>query len=188
MGLFSAAAIAASMAAAPAVTATAAGGKGGYEWQFDKKATQEDRDFVKEFYPDGPPSSEGNTKGAIGKACTGKLIKGTPLPYGVNPDKRKGTLFTYWNESTDTSCALFDNNTSGAKYMQLKLCGMGPRPTNPTPKQVCLTDKGVFSDYAGQVKLYATDYASRCDYVKAYMEDSNNKPIINVETNIDNCH
>ncbi|MFF6994622.1 hypothetical protein ACFY93_06620 [Streptomyces sp. NPDC008313] len=58
------------------------------------------------------------------------------LPSATN---RLGTLFVY--ENGGSGCAIMDNNTSGAKYMYLKICEVGG--TN------CDTDSGNFTSYAG---------------------------------------
>ncbi|MFC7830706.1 hypothetical protein HUT15_37185 (plasmid) [Streptomyces sp. NA03103] len=64
------------------------------------------------------------------------------------PDaSRLGTLFTYTRITTSVvgSCAVFDNNTTTAKHMKLKLC--------PNRAGVaCKVDEGTFSQYAGPVK------------------------------------
>lgn len=66
------------------------------------------------------------------------------------PDaSRKGTLFTYIKgtdgASNDTpTCAIFENNTTAAKWMKIKLC------SNYTDEG-CATDEGNFSEYAGPV-------------------------------------
>ncbi|MYV58643.1 hypothetical protein GTW37_02580 [Streptomyces sp. SID4931] len=165
-------------------TATAAERNGDGAWNLSETMPQDMRDFVTTYYPDGPPQDI-RARGSIGEACTGKLYQGIPLPIGVNPSVRKATLFTYWNASTGTSCALMDNNTGGAKYMVLQLCANSfPSGTN----QPCITDTGNFSQYAGEVKLYATDHAGICDPVWAYMRDSAGKVLVNYRTNVGGCH
>ncbi|MFE1023594.1 hypothetical protein ACFW5I_03365 [Streptomyces sp. NPDC058818] len=158
---------------------------GGYEWNLSEEMPQEMREFVTAYYPDGPPRDGATlTRGAIGEPCTGSLQRAVPLPAGVDPSVRKATLFTYWNNSTETSCALMDNNTSGAKYMVLSLC------SNTFPAgmdQPCIVDAGNFTYYAGEVKLYATDYATRCDNVYAYMRDSAGKVLVKHNTPLSYC-
>ncbi|MCP9945127.1 hypothetical protein LUX12_10620 [Streptomyces somaliensis] len=64
------------------------------------------------------------------------------------PDARRfGTLFTYTKYATGVAgaCAVFDNNTTTAKRMKLKLC----------PNKIgaaCKVDEGTYSQYAGPVK------------------------------------
>lgn len=158
---------------------------GGYEWNLSEEMPREMRDFVTAYYPDGPPRDGAVlARGVIGEPCTGTLQRAVPLPAGVNPSVRKATLFTYWNSSTETSCALMDNNTAGAKYMVLSLC------SNSFPAgmdQPCIVDAGNFTYYAGEVKLYATDYATPCDNVYAYMRDSAGKVLVNHNTPLSNC-
>ncbi|MEV8246996.1 hypothetical protein AB0R01_24975 [Streptomyces rochei] len=64
------------------------------------------------------------------------------------PDaSRLGTLFTYTRSTTSMAgaCAVFDNNTTTAKHMKLKLC--------PNKAGVaCKVDEGTYSQYAGPVK------------------------------------
>ncbi len=66
------------------------------------------------------------------------------------PDNtRKGTLFVYVKGGNPASndaptCAIFDNNMSGAKWMKLKLC------SNYT-SEGCASDEGNFTQYAGPV-------------------------------------
>jgi hypothetical protein len=83
------------------------------------------------------------------------LSRAIPLPVGVDPSVRKGTLFAY--ENSGNGCAILDNNVGGAKYMYLHVCrvdGTG-----------CDTDTGNFSEYAGPV--YVTSFA--CAPVTAKM-------------------
>lgn len=75
------------------------------------------------------------------------LYNADPLPSASN---RLGMLFTYYKGGLgpgDYACAVFDNNTSGAKWMKLKMCEN--KATNPR----CDTDEGTFSDYAGPVHM-----------------------------------
>ncbi|KOU37214.1 hypothetical protein [Streptomyces sp. WM6368] len=82
------------------------------------------------------------------------------------PDSRRlGTLFTYRKAGTG-SCAVFDNNLGTAKYMKLKLCETKGRPAG-TP-QVCSTDEGNFSQYAGPVRVNDV-----CGEVTAIMKSNN---------------
>ncbi len=100
------------------------------------------------------------------------------------PDARRyGTLFTYTKFSAGSSgvCALFDNNTSGAKRMKLKLC---PNKTGAT----CKVDEGTFSRYAGPVKY--EDSSGRyvqCSMVSALMWDANGKVLIDRVTSATLC-
>ncbi len=58
-------------------------------------------------------------------------------------------MFAYSNGGLgprDTICAIFDNNTDVARQMKLKICN---NSTNPT----CQVDEGVFSQYAGPVRM-----------------------------------
>lgn len=77
------------------------------------------------------------------------------LPSATN---RLGTLFVY--EKGSSGCAIMDNNTSGAKYMYLKICKVGGTS--------CDTDSGNFSSYAGPV--YVNSFA--CAPVTAKMGTS----------------
>ncbi|MFB7494061.1 hypothetical protein ACFC09_05045 [Streptomyces sp. NPDC056161] len=83
------------------------------------------------------------------------LSKGIPLPLGVDPSLRLGTLFAY--ENGGNGCAILDNNVGKAQYMYLHVCkvdGTG-----------CDTDTGNFTEYAGPV--YVTSFA--CAPVTAKM-------------------
>jgi opacity protein-like surface antigen len=66
------------------------------------------------------------------------------------PDSRRfATLFVYVKGSNPASndaptCAILDNNASGAKWMKIKLC------SNYTAEG-CASDAGVYSQYAGPV-------------------------------------
>ena len=65
------------------------------------------------------------------------------------PDARRfGTLFTYTKDVRGAYgvCSVFENNTSGAKHMKLKLCA-GLREGG------CKADEGTYSQYAGPVKI-----------------------------------
>lgn len=80
---------------------------------------------------------------AAATACgTGyTLFRGVPLPEGIDPSKRLGTLFSYQNGSK--GCAILDNNVGVSQYMYLHVCkadGTG-----------CDTDSGNFTEYAGPV-------------------------------------
>ncbi|WP_371792309.1 hypothetical protein OG285_25290 [Streptomyces sp. NBC_01471] len=91
------------------------------------------------------------------------------------PDSRRfGTLFTYTKYSSGSNgvCALFDNNTTGAKHMKLKLC--------PNKSGVaCKVDEGTYSQYAGPLKWEDSNAAYvMCSMVTALMWDANGKAII----------
>jgi hypothetical protein len=78
-------------------------------------------------------------------------------------DNRLGTLWIYnkLSGSTWSACAIFDNNTTSAKYMKLKIC----------PDEIagtCSEDAGNFSSYAGPVHL--TD--AQCGTVTALMKNT----------------
>ncbi|MDQ0751030.1 hypothetical protein QF034_005261 [Streptomyces africanus] len=91
------------------------------------------------------------------------------------PDARRyGTLFTYVKSSVGKFgvCAVFENNTSSAKHMKLKLC---PNKTGAA----CKVDEGTFSQYAGPVKYESSNSLHvMCSEVTAIMWDANGKPII----------
>lgn len=91
------------------------------------------------------------------------------------PDSRRyGTLFTYVKSSAGKHgvCAVFDNNTSSAKKMKLKLC---PNKSGAA----CKVDEGTFSQYAGPLKYESTDALDvMCSMVTALMWDSNGRVII----------
>lgn len=88
------------------------------------------------------------TAAAAGATVCGtgyKLYKAEQLP----DESRKGTLFVYVKGSNPASndaptCAILDNNTSGAKWMKIKLC------SNYTAEG-CASDAGTYSEYAGPV-------------------------------------
>ncbi|MFJ9469403.1 hypothetical protein [Streptomyces caniferus] len=100
------------------------------------------------------------------------------------PDSRRyGTLFTYTKFTTGSSgvCVVFDNNTSGAKHMKLKLC---PNKTGAT----CKADEGTFSRYAGPVKYENnTGKYVQCSMVTALMWDTNGKVLIDRVTSATVC-
>ncbi|MFR9795145.1 hypothetical protein ACL02U_04440 [Streptomyces sp. MS06] len=99
------------------------------------------------------------------------------------PDSRRyGTLFTYEKfGSVGGVCALFDNNTSGAKHMKLKLC---PNKTGAK----CKVDEGYFSQYAGPVKYESKNgnYVE-CSMVTALMWNSSGRAIIDRVTSATLC-
>ncbi|MFE3634783.1 hypothetical protein [Streptomyces sp. NPDC059168] len=88
------------------------------------------------------------TAAAAGATVCGtgyKLYKAQILPDA----SRKATLFVYVKGSNPASndaptCAILDNNTSGAKWMKIKLC------SNYTAEG-CASDAGTYSQYAGPV-------------------------------------
>ncbi|OPC79217.1 hypothetical protein B4N89_34710 [Embleya scabrispora] len=96
---------------------------------------------------------------------------------------RLGTLFTYRIPSPDNipdndpTCAIFDNNTSGSKWMKLKLC-------SNWIADGCAEDSGNFSSYAGPV------YRARggCGKVYAIMRTSaGGTVLIDAIRNATNC-
>ncbi|MDJ0345975.1 hypothetical protein QMK19_30470 [Streptomyces sp. H10-C2] len=97
---------------------------------------------------------------------------------------RRGTLFVYIKgtngASDDTpTCAIFDNNMEGAKWMKLKLC------SNYTAEG-CASDEGNFTQYAGPV------YRAHggCGEVTALMKNtsSSTKYIINAVRDTTTCN
>ncbi|MEV5845149.1 hypothetical protein AB0M32_24585 [Streptomyces sp. NPDC051985] len=91
------------------------------------------------------------------------------------PDSRRyGTLFTYVKSSVGAYgvCAVFDNNTTSAKHMKLKLC---PNKAGAA----CPTDEGTYSQYAGPVKYESSNSLYvMCSPVTAIMWDANGTAII----------
>ncbi|MFJ1600534.1 hypothetical protein [Streptomyces sp. NPDC088261] len=80
------------------------------------------------------------------------------------PDaSRSGTLFSYTKltGSRWDACAVFENNTTSAKYMKLKIC---PSTIGGT----CAQDEGTFSSYAGPVHLTN----AMCGNITALMKSS----------------
>ncbi|MFJ8022372.1 hypothetical protein [Streptomyces sp. NPDC096311] len=108
------------------------------------------------------------------------LYKAEQLPDA----SRLGTLFVYVKGSNPASndaptCAIFDNNTSGAKWMKLKLC------SNYTAEG-CASDEGNFSEYAGPV------YRAHggCGTVTALMKNSSSSStyLVNAVRDSTNCN
>ncbi|KAL2814683.1 hypothetical protein BDW59DRAFT_176384 [Aspergillus cavernicola] len=93
------------------------------------------------------------------------LRKAIPLPKGVDPDKRKATLFAY--ENNGKGCVFLDNNVGKAQYMSIKVC----KVTGSS----CDTDAGSFSQYAGPV--YVSSFA--CAPVTAKMGSSSSSLYVN---------
>ncbi|MEU3466026.1 hypothetical protein ABZ721_39575 [Streptomyces sp. NPDC006733] len=101
-----------------------------------------------------------------------------------DPSNRLGTLFTYYIPSpsgtpdNDPTCAIFDNNTSSAKWMKLKLC-------SNWIADGCAEDTGRFTSYAGPV------YRARggCGKVYAIMKTSagSSTALIDAIRNATNC-
>ncbi|GHC67166.1 hypothetical protein RFN57_29705 [Streptomyces violaceochromogenes] len=91
------------------------------------------------------------------------------------PDSRRyGTLFSYVKSTVGKHgvCVVFDNNTSSAKKMKLKLC---PNLTGAT----CKVDEGTFSQYAGPLKYESSNGLHvMCSEVTALMWDSSGRAII----------
>ncbi|MEV3854950.1 hypothetical protein AB0J38_11550 [Streptomyces sp. NPDC050095] len=85
------------------------------------------------------------------------LFTATRLPDA----SRLGTLFLY--NKSGGNCAVFDNNTTSAKWMKLKLC-------ENLVDAKCNEDSGTFSQYAGPVFL--TSPAAWCGKVTALMKNS----------------
>ncbi|MGW7526568.1 hypothetical protein [Streptomyces sp. NPDC054783] len=86
-------------------------------------------------------AAEGATVCGTGYA----LYKADMLP----DESRKATLFVYVKGNNPASndaptCAILDNNTSGTKWMKIKLC------SNYTAEG-CASDSGNYSQYAGPV-------------------------------------
>ncbi|MFI7415494.1 hypothetical protein ACIBU0_43360 [Streptomyces sp. NPDC049627] len=91
------------------------------------------------------------------------------------PDSRRyGTLFTYTKSNSQGfsgACAVFDNNMPGGMKMKLKLC---PNRVNPT----CKVDEGLFTEYAGPVKIEGSHSYVFCSTVYAIMWDGIAGPAI----------
>ncbi|MFC9643109.1 hypothetical protein ACFTZF_31830 [Streptomyces mirabilis] len=109
------------------------------------------------------------------------------------PDaSRLGTLFVYVKGSNPASndaptCAIFDNNTSGAKWMKLKLC------SNYTAEG-CASDEGNFSQYdEGNFSQYAGPvYRAHggCGTVTALMKNTSSSStyLVNAVRDSTNCN
>ncbi|CBF83162.1 uncharacterized protein ANIA_03218 [Aspergillus nidulans FGSC A4] len=93
------------------------------------------------------------------------LDKAVPLPKGVDPDKRKATLFAYSNNGK--GCVFLDNNVGKKQYMSIKVCKVGGKN--------CDSDTGSFSQYAGPV--YVSSFA--CAPVTAKMGSSSSNLYVN---------
>lgn len=89
-----------------------------------------------------------------------------------SPTTRYGTLFFYTNADSTKACAVFDNNTSGAKYMDLRLWA----GNNTAGAAV---DKGTFSQYAGPVYSSTEASGGRCVGVSALMKNAAGTSLIN---------
>ncbi|MFJ7073179.1 hypothetical protein [Streptomyces sp. NPDC098781] len=91
------------------------------------------------------------------------------------PDSRRfGTLFTYTKSNSQGfsgACAVFDNNMPGGMKMKLKLC---PNRVNAT----CKVDEGLFTQYAGPVKVEGSHSYVFCSKVTAIMWDGIAGPAI----------
>lgn len=91
------------------------------------------------------------------------------------PDSRRyGTLFTYTKSNSQGfsgACAIFENNMPGGMKMKLKLC---PNRVNPT----CKVDEGLFTQYAGPVKIEGNHSTVFCSKVTAIMWDGIAGPAI----------
>ncbi|MEU7059797.1 hypothetical protein [Streptomyces sp. NPDC046197] len=92
------------------------------------------------------------------------------------PDSRRyGTLFTYTKSNSQGfsgACAVFDNNMPGGMKMKLKLC------PNRTDASLCKTDQGLFTNYAGPVKIEGDHSYVFCSKVTAIMWDGIAGPAI----------
>ncbi|MEU7055197.1 hypothetical protein [Streptomyces sp. NPDC046197] len=71
--------------------------------------------------------------------------KAIPLPVGTDPRQRLATLFSY--ENNGKGCAILDNNQGSKQYMYLRLCQVDGSH--------CDTNSGMFSEYAGPVRVSA---------------------------------
>ncbi|MFE0258218.1 hypothetical protein [Streptomyces sp. NPDC059010] len=91
------------------------------------------------------------------------------------PDSRRyGTLFSYTKTNSQGfsgACAVFDNNMPGGMKMKLKLC---PNRVHPT----CKVDEGLFTEYAGPVKIEGSHSYVFCSKVTAIMWDGIAGPAI----------
>jgi len=91
------------------------------------------------------------------------------------PDARRyGTLFTYTKTNSQGfsgACAIFDNNMPGGMKMKLKLC---PNRTGAA----CKVDEGLFTQYAGPVKIEGSHSTVFCSKVTAIMWESLSGPAI----------
>lgn len=82
------------------------------------------------------------------------------LPSATN---RKATLFFYTKGTS--ACAILDNNTDGAKYMDLQ---MYPGDTKSAGER----DHGNFSEYAGPVHSSTLARGGRCVTITALMKNT----------------
>jgi hypothetical protein len=97
------------------------------------------------------------------------LDKAIPLPKGVDPNKRKATIYAYGNGS-GKGCVFLDNNVGKTQYMSIKVCKTGGGS--------CDTDAGNFGQYAGPV--YVSSFA--CAPVTAKMGSSSSNLYINYKS------
>ncbi|KAL2845068.1 hypothetical protein BJY01DRAFT_263732 [Aspergillus pseudoustus] len=97
------------------------------------------------------------------------LEKAIPLPKGVDPNKRKATLYAYGNGS-GKGCVFLDNNVGKKQYMSIKVC----KVTGSS----CDSDTGSFGQYAGPV--YVSSFA--CAPVTAKMGSSSSNLYVNYKS------
>ncbi|MFF8946128.1 MULTISPECIES: hypothetical protein [unclassified Streptomyces] len=92
------------------------------------------------------------------------------------PDSRRyGTLFTYTKSNSQGfsgACAVFENNMPGGMKMKLKLC------PNRTDASLCKVDQGLFTQYAGPLKIEGNHSYVFCSKVTAIMWESLSGPAI----------
>ncbi|KAL3455857.1 hypothetical protein BJX64DRAFT_297157 [Aspergillus heterothallicus] len=96
------------------------------------------------------------------------LRKAIPLPKGVDPNKRKATLYSY--EKSGKGCVFLDNNVGKKQYMSIKVCKVGNKN--------CDSDTGSFGQYAGPV--YVSSFA--CAPVTAKMGTSSSNLYVNYKS------
>jgi len=78
-------------------------------------------------------------------------------------EHRIATLFFYTKGTS--ACAILDNNTSGAKYMDLQ---MWPGDTKSAGDR----DRGTFSEYAGPVRSSTLATGGRCVTITALVKNT----------------
>ncbi|GAA3822891.1 hypothetical protein GCM10022403_065450 [Streptomyces coacervatus] len=113
---------------------------------------------------------------AVVRAAATECGSGYKLNFAERlPDSRRyGTLFTYTKTNSQGfsgACAIFDNNMPGGMKMKLKLC---TNRVNPT----CKVDEGLFTQYAGPVKIEGSHSDVFCSKVTAIMWDGIAGPAI----------
>ncbi|MEU3556028.1 hypothetical protein [Streptomyces fragilis] len=95
------------------------------------------------------------------------LTAADPMPLGVDPGMRLGTLFNYENSGSTSACAILDNNTGATRYMVLESCPS----TGPEHSDFCDVDKGDFSQYAGPTYTSTQGINGRCWSHFTYMKN-----------------